>query len=84
MPKKKYIVDLTDEERAELLALTAKGTVRARKMKRAQILLLADEGQTDVQIMSALKVSRPCVERVRQRIHTELAQHCGRRIPSGR
>ena len=67
MPKKKYIVDLTDEERAELLALTAKGTVRARKMKRAQILLLADEGQTDAQIMSALKVSRPCVERVRQR-----------------
>jgi transposase len=67
MPKKKYIVDLTDDERSELLALTTKGTVRARKMKRAQILLMADEGRTDVQIMSALKVSRPCVERVRQR-----------------
>jgi transposase len=67
MPKKKYIVDLTDEERSELLALTTKGTVRARKMKRAQILLMADEGRTDVQIMSALKVSRPCVERIRQR-----------------
>ena len=67
MPKKKYIVDLTDEERSELLALTTKGMVRARKMKRAQILLMADEGRTDVQIMSALKVSRPCVERIRQR-----------------
>jgi transposase len=67
MPKKKYIVDLTDAERAELLALTTKGTIRARKMKRAQILLKADDGLTDVQIMAALKVSRPCVERVRQR-----------------
>jgi putative transposase len=61
------MVDLTDEECAELLALTSKGTIRARKMKRAQILLKADEGLTDVQIMLALKVSRPCVERVRQR-----------------
>lgn len=67
MPKKKYLVDLTDAERAELLALTTKGTVRARKMKRAQILLKAAEGCTDAQIMAALGVSRPCVERVRQR-----------------
>jgi putative transposase len=67
MPRKKYIVDLTDAERAELLALTTKGTIRARKMKRAQILLKADDGLTDVQIMEALRVSRPCVERVRQR-----------------
>jgi len=67
MPKKKYLIDLTDAERAELLALTTKGTVRARKMKRAQILLRAAEGCTDAQIMAALGVSRPCVERVRQR-----------------
>lgn len=67
MPNKKYIVDLTEAERSELLALTTKGTIRARKMKRAQILLKADDGLTDVQIMEALKVSRPCVERVRQR-----------------
>lgn len=67
MPKKKYVVDLTDAEQAELVALTTKGTVRARKMKRAQILLKAADGLTDTQIMAALEVSRPCVERVRQR-----------------
>ena len=67
MPKKKYIVDLTEDERAELLALTRKGTVGARQMKRAQILLKADAGSTDAQIVAALGVSRPCVERVRQR-----------------
>jgi transposase len=67
MPRKKYVVDLTDRERAELLALTSKGTVRARKMKRAQILLRAAEGLTDAAIVAALQVSRPCVERVRQR-----------------
>jgi transposase len=67
MPNKKYLVDLTEAERNELLALTTKGTVRARKMKRAQILLKADAGLTDAEIMAALDVSRPCVERVRQR-----------------
>src|SRR5262245_61753509 len=67
MPKKKYVVDLTEGERSELLALTTKGTVRARTMKRAQILLKAAEGFTDAQITAALDVSRPCVERVRRR-----------------
>ena len=67
MPKKKYFVDLSEEERTELLTLTSKGTLRARKMKRAQILLKADEGLTDGAIMAALGVSRPTVERVRQR-----------------
>jgi putative transposase len=67
MPRKKYLVDLTDSERAELVALTSKGNLRARKMKRAQILLRAADGLTDAAIVAALRVSRPCVERVRQR-----------------
>jgi putative transposase len=67
MPRKRYIVKLTPEERAELEALTRKGEVRARKMKRAQILLKADIGATDAQIIAALDVSRPCVERLRKR-----------------
>ncbi len=67
MPKKRYIVDLSPAERDELLALTSKGTVQARKMKRAQILLKAADGATDVAIIAALNVSRPCVERVRKR-----------------
>ena len=67
MPRKRYIVKLTAEERDELEVLTRKGHVRARKMKRAQILLKADRGATDAQIVAALDVSRPCVERLRKR-----------------
>lgn len=67
MPKKRYIVDLTPDERNALLALTCKGEIRARKMKRAQILLKADQGATDTEIVAALGVSRPCVERIRKR-----------------
>ena len=67
MPRKKYIVDLNAAERDELLALTRKGLVNARKMKRAQILLKAGTGLTDPEIIAALDVSRPCVERVRKR-----------------
>ena len=67
MPKKKYIVDLTEAELAEVQELTRKGMVNARKMKRAQILLKANSGLTDAEIVAALEVSRPCVERIRCR-----------------
>ena len=67
MPWKKYIINLTDEERQKLLDMTRKGEIKARKFKRAMILLKADEGLSDPQIMAALNVSRPCVERIRKR-----------------
>lgn len=67
MPAKRYIVELTAEEEAELQALTRKGAVRARKMRRAQVLLKAHQGATDAQIRAALGVSRPMVERLRKR-----------------
>jgi transposase len=67
MPKKRYLVTLTDEERQKLLDLTSKGKVKARQMKRAMILLKAQEGLSDPQIMAALNVSRPSVERIRKR-----------------
>lgn len=64
---KRFVVALTEQERAELLALTRKGTQRARKCRRAQILLLADEGQTDRQIAAALHAGVATVERLRKR-----------------
>ncbi len=67
MPRKKYIVDLNEEERQMLKEMTSKGEIKARKMKRAQLLLKADEGMSDPEIMTALGVSRPMVERVRKR-----------------
>lgn len=67
MPKKLYHIDLNDEEYQSLLEMTKKGKIRARQMKRAMILLKAHEGLSDPQIMAALNVSRPCVERIRKR-----------------
>lgn len=70
MPRKKYIINLTDEEHQALVDMTGKGEIKARKMKRAMILLKGDEGMTDPQIMAAINVSRPTVERIRKRFVT--------------
>jgi transposase len=67
MPRKKYLINLSVEEQDQLDDLTRKGTVKARKYKRAMILLKAHEGLSDPQIMEALRVSRPTVERIRKR-----------------
>jgi transposase len=61
------VVDLTKEEKAELLELVGKGEARARKMNRAHILLLANEGRTDKDIAQALHTSPSTVERTRRR-----------------
>ena len=67
MPAKRYKVDLSEVERLELEQLRHKGTISARKMKRAQILLKASVGWTDEQIAEALDTGRATVERIRQR-----------------
>ena len=67
MPAKKYLVTLINEERHELLTLTGSGELSARKMKRALILLKADENWKDKEIMDALNTSRSTVERSRRR-----------------
>lgn len=64
---KRYIVKLTEEERATLFALIKKGKAPARKITRAHILLQADEGKTDAVIASALHVGISTVERTRKR-----------------
>jgi transposase len=60
-------VKLTEEERDELLVLLRGGKVGARKIRRAQILLLSDEGQTDAAIARSLHCGKATVERTRQR-----------------
>lgn len=67
MPGKKYVVSLTTEERQGLMTLTSRGELSVRKMKRALILLKADEGWKDMEIVDALNTSRPTVERIRKR-----------------
>ena len=68
MPAKKYIVKLEVDEREQLLEMTRKGKIGARKMKRAQILLKADEGWKDKDIIQALNTNRSTVERTRKRL----------------
>lgn len=72
MPAKIYRVTLTKEERETLTALVNKGKGPAGKLKRARILLLADEAQEsgawkDGDIVRALQTSRRTVERTRQK-----------------
>ena len=43
--KKKYVVELTEEEREYLHKLISSGTAPARKFNRARILLKADVGK---------------------------------------
>ena len=68
---KKYVVDLTDDERQHLLSLLKKGKVAARKVRRAQILLQADEGASDTTTAAALPVGVATVERIRKRFVEE-------------
>jgi Homeodomain-like domain len=67
VPAKKYLVSLTEEERKHLQQLIGRGKPAARTVTRARILLKADAGCSDGQIVAALSTSLATVERVRQR-----------------
>ena len=68
--KKKYRVNLTDEERTELEILISKRGAKSIVVKRAYILLAADEEGDkrwqDKQIHKTYNVAARTVERVRQ------------------
>lgn len=71
MPAKIYKVTLTNEERTKLTAIVSKGKGNARLIRRAQILLLADENQLDrgwkdADIAKALSAHVRTVERTRE------------------
>ena len=71
MSVKRYVVTLTDEEHAQLLALTKKGRVAARRLTRAHILLQADAGATQDAIAAALHIGRATVVRICRRFIEE-------------
>ena len=69
---KKYLVELTVQERTELEQLVAKGKVAGYKIRHAQMLLKADEAEDgpawrDARIAEAFGVHRTTVERLRKR-----------------
>lgn len=63
----RYRVDLTMDERNELCGMLQKGSTSARRIKRAQILLAADEGQGSNAIARVLHVSESTVLRTKKR-----------------
>jgi transposase len=65
--RKQYHVKLTEEERQYLTDLTNKGKAGARQIKRARILLMADAGKPDREIITAVEVGESTVERTRRR-----------------
>ena len=72
MPAKIYKVTLTNEERAKLTAIVSKGKGNVRRIRRAQMLLLADENQPDgawkdADIAKALSAHSRTVERTREK-----------------
>lgn len=76
MPKKKYIVTLTSEERSYLRGLISKGKTAALNQRYTRILLKTDQGPegkgwTDEEIQHALDVHPGTVERLRKRFVKE-------------
>jgi hypothetical protein len=71
MPKKQYLVALSEDERARLRTLVGRGVAPARTLAHARILLKANRGEggpawTDAAIAAALAVGLSTVARVRQ------------------
>ena len=62
-----FCVKLEEKEREELNQYIRRGKSSARSLTRARILLLADGGQSDAEIIDALKASRTTIVRIRKR-----------------
>lgn len=63
----KYVVNLTEEEKESLRAFVSSGSRLARKVKRAQILLAADQGHQDKEIAELVGVGTSTVFRAKKR-----------------
>ncbi len=86
----KHVVRLTEEERKKLSDLISKGRGSAAALRRARVLLKADEGEggpgwTDSAICEALEVSLSTVSRVRKTLVEEgFDEALNRKRPQGR
>ncbi len=76
MSRKKYVVELSSDERAHLEGLISKGKSSAKAILKARILLKADQGPlgpswTDDRIVEALDSNPSMVTRVRRQLVEE-------------
>ena len=73
---KRYVVELAEEERVELEKLVARGKVAGYRIRHAQMLLKADEGErgpgwSDARVADAFGAHLTTVERLRRRFVQE-------------
>lgn len=83
--RKKYIVELTSEERATLKGIMGADRIASHKRKHAQILLKADQGLqgpgwSDIKIADAFDCHRTTMEKLRKRL---VEQGLGKTIDHG-
>ncbi|MDR3115509.1 MAG: helix-turn-helix domain-containing protein, partial [Treponema sp.] len=71
MAEKKYRVTLTDAEREQPSSIINRSNHSAQKRKRAQALLLADQGYTDEMIAERVGMHRRGIEGIRERFVEE-------------
>lgn len=64
-------MNLTKEDREYLNQFIRSGKALARSLTRARILLMADEGYSNKEIVDVLKTTRPTVNRIRKRYYQE-------------
>ena len=74
MSKKKYIIKLSEEERTCLAEKIASGVGAARSLRRANILLKADQGEhgpawSDERISEAFEIGKISVYKIRKQYH---------------
>jgi transposase len=69
--RKAALVELTEKERTDLTRRLEREALTGRQRRRLQIVLLADQGQTDAQIAAATDAGRSTVERIRKRCARE-------------
>lgn len=81
---KRYILNLTEDERAGLEDVALQGKKWPKKSQRARILLLADDCLTDEEICEELGAGRATVERVRKRAALDGIQAALERKPQQR
>jgi transposase len=89
MANKRYVVELTSEERKQLKRLINSGKAAAYKQRHARIMLLADEGagsehMTDGQIAKAVSCGVATIVRLRRRFVEEGIEAALKRHKSAR
>lgn len=67
MSRKKYTVDLTEDQRDELEDFISSGIHKTQEVTRARILLKVDDGWTDKEISEALDCGVSTAKRMRER-----------------